>query len=99
MGGQWRLRTSIWGFKNEVLRVSHFPNYSKLRTSTPPNLHFFKEAGSKVGWHWMYQVVFLSSKVHLVFKVLLAIKVMSNVLFASKVFLVSKGLAEMVSVF
>ena len=48
MGGQWRLRTSIRGFKNEVLRVSHFPNYSKLRTSTPPNLHFFKEAGSKV---------------------------------------------------
>ena len=47
----------------------------------------------------MYQVVFLSSKVHLVFKVVLAITVMSNVLFASKVFLVSKGLAEMVSVF
>ena len=48
MGGQWRLRTSIWGFKNEVLRVSHFPNCPKLRTSTAPNLHFFKEAGSKV---------------------------------------------------
>ena len=47
----------------------------------------------------MYHVVFLSSKVHLVFKVVLAITVMSNVLFASKVFLVSKGLAEMVSVF
>ena len=47
----------------------------------------------------MYQVVFLSSKVHLVFKVVLAITVMSNVLFASKVFLVSNGLAEMVSVF
>ena len=47
----------------------------------------------------MYQVVFLSSKVHMVFKVLLAIKVMSNVLFASKVFLVFKGLTEMVSVF
>ena len=24
LGGQWRLRTSIRGFKNEVLRVSHF---------------------------------------------------------------------------
>jgi len=48
LGGQWRLRTSIWGFKNEVLRVSHFPNCPKLRTSTAPNLHFFKEAGSKV---------------------------------------------------
>ena len=47
----------------------------------------------------MYHVVFLSSKVHLVFKVVLAITVMSNVLFASKVFLVSNGLAEMVSVF
>ena len=48
MGGQWRLRTSIRGFKNEVLRVSHFPNYSKLRTSTPPNLHFFsKKLGAR----------------------------------------------------
>ena len=56
------------------------------------------------GWHWMHQVVFLSSKVLIliaskVLLLLLAIKVMSNVLFASKVFLVSKGFAEMVSVF
>ena len=52
----------------------------------------------------MHQLVFLSSKVLIlmaskVLLLLLAIKVMSNVLFASKVFLVSKGLAEMVSVF
>ena len=42
------LKPEVLSFKNEVLRVSHFSNYSKLRTSTPPNLHFYKEAGSKV---------------------------------------------------
>ena len=41
-------------------------------------------------------LILIASKVLLL---LLAIKVMSNVLFASKVFLVSKGFAEMVSVF
>ena len=42
------MKPEVLSFKNEVLRVSHFSNYSKLRTFTAPNLHFFKEAGSKV---------------------------------------------------